>query len=133
MPEDHAKRVLLIGHCGPDAFALQAAVRSMVPDATVEQVNSVEALQSALADAGALLINRVLDGDFRGESGVELIRVLAAEGGPGRANGGAGLVLVSNLAAAQEEAESAGALPGFGKQELYSDRMRASLEAALGA
>jgi len=133
MQDDGTKRVLLVGHCGPDAFALQSAVRSMVPGASVDQVNSIDALERELADAGVLLINRVLDGEFRGDSGLELIRSLAEGGDPGRASGGAGLVLISNLASAQEEAESAGALPGFGKQELYSDRMRASLERALGA
>lgn len=122
-----AMKVLLVGHCGPDAFALRAAVGSMLPGAEVEQVNSRQGLQEA-DGAHLLLINRVLDGAFDSESGIDLIRELATRDGEGKP----GLVLVSNLQDAQSEAEAAGASPGFGKRELYSDRMRESLEAAIG-
>jgi hypothetical protein len=121
-----AMKVLLVGHCGPDAFALRAAVGSMVPGAEIEQINSRRGLDEA-EGAHLLLINRVLDGAFDTESGIDLIREFAARDSGGRP----GLVLVSNLQDAQTEAEAAGALPGFGKRELYSDRMRESLESAL--
>lgn len=98
----------------------------MVPGADVRFVNDSPAAMRAAADGELLLVNRVLDGDFATSSGLELIRAVTASGVAGRT------MLVSNFADAQQEAESAGALPGFGKGQLYSAAMRERIAAAVG-
>lgn len=117
-------RVLLVGHCGPDSFMLRRAVKTMLQTDDVVFINSTEELESALADASLVLVNRVLDGSFEHENGIELIRSLA-----GRT--GARLMLVSNYPEAQAEAVAAGALPGIGKADLLSEQTRQRLMAAL--
>ena len=119
-----AARIVLVGHCRPDQFMLRAAIESLVPGAQVETVNDHAGLEGARAGAGLLLVNRVLDGAFEDAGGIELIE---------RVSGlGARAMLISNLPEALEEAESRGGVPGFGKSELRSDRMRERLHAALG-
>lgn len=119
--------IALVGHCRPDAFALRSAAGSLIPGAEVSMVADEAGLRAAVESADLLLVNRVLDGAFETESGIELIRILsAAEGGPA-------LMLVSNFAEAQTEAEAAGALPGFGKREMYAEETAQKLRDALGA
>jgi len=121
------RHIALVGHCGPDAFALRSAAGSLVPGAEVSMVTDEAGLRAALESADLLLINRVLDGAFGTDSGVELIRILAAsEVGPA-------LMLVSNYAEALAEAEAAGAMPGFGKREMYAEETGRKLRDALGA
>lgn len=117
------RTVALVGHCGPDAFALRSAVRSALPGAEVVSINGEQELAAATADV--MLVNRVLDGGFSNQSGLDLISSLAGEG--------AQVMLVSNFPEAQAEAVEAGAAPGFGKSELYSETMRSRLRAAVGA
>ncbi len=118
-------RVLLVGHCGPDSWMLKSMIARTLPDHRVELVNDEESLNRAIADgASLLLVNRVLDGRFAQESGIDLIRSRAAAGGPP-------MLLISNYEDAQAEAEAAGARPGFGKAALNrpeaADRLRAAL------
>jgi hypothetical protein len=121
------RRVVLVGHCGPDMFMLKSAVGRAVPDAAIEAVNDDASLRE-VADPGAvLLVNRVLDGAFEAADGIELIRAVTAQDDPPVA------VLVSNLEDAQEEAVAAGARPGFGKSELYDARVADLLREAVGA
>lgn len=119
-------RIALVGHCGPDSFALQAAISSAVEGALIERVNDETGLRTALDTADLLLVNRVLDGAFASESGIELIRtIVAAEGAPPA-------MLISNYADAQAEAEAAGAKPGFGKADMRSGAARDAVLHALG-
>ena len=122
-------RVALVGHCGPDAYALRAAVRSMFPRGEVQMVSDASELEAEIPAADLLLVNRILDGEFEVDSGIELIRVLAAL--PARER--PALMLVSNFPEAQAEAQGAGALPGFGKKQMYSAEMRKNMEAAVAA
>lgn len=117
-------RVLLVGHCGPDAFMLRRAVRSMLGTKQVEMINSADDLERELGRASLVLVNRVLDGRFDSDSGIELIRRLAGRGG-------ARLMLVSNYADAQAEAVAAGAAPGFGKAEANTEQARRRLLEAI--
>jgi hypothetical protein len=126
---DTPRRIVLVGHCGPDAFALQSAVRSMVPGATVVHANTDEAVNDEIARADLLLVNRVLDGGFRSGSGLDIVRTISSIDVDPKPE----VVLVSNFADAQEQARRAGARPGFGKRDLYGDAMRRSLEEALAA
>lgn len=122
-------RVVLVGHCVPDSYMLKTAVQRAVPGATILAVNSSEELDAVAGDSDLLLVNRVLDGYFRAGGGVELIRQLA--GGRG-GSPTPRIILISNIEIAQNEAREAGALPGFGKSELYSDLARSRLLAGVG-
>jgi hypothetical protein len=117
--------VLLVGHCSPDAYAMRSALGSMIPGASIAFVNDQRTLTRHLPSARLLLINRALDGDFTAEDGVALIRELKP--------GAAAMMLVSNFAEAQAEAVAAGALPGFGKRDMYAEATRERLRAALAA
>ncbi len=108
--------VMLVGHCGPDAIMLKTVVQRTLPDANVELINDHDALDASLAGDVVLLVNRELDGDFRtGTGGIDLIRHLTESATT------APMLLVSNFEDAQAEAEAAGAMPGFGKSDLYHD------------
>ena len=119
--------VILVGHCGPDAWALKSAVQSALPDAEVRQVDDESALGQLIEGASLLLINRVLDGSFTSSGGIELIRTLVGNGGAPK------MMLVSNYEDAQADAEAAGARPGFGKTQLYDPATRDRLVQAVGA
>jgi hypothetical protein len=121
-----AKRIVLVGHCGPDAFAIRNAIQSFVPGAIVETATDEESAARAALSSDLLVINRMLDGDFTSESGLELIRHFGFQ------SVGAKLMLVSNFPNAQEEAEAAGAIPGFGKKALYAESTRQRVREALG-
>lgn len=119
-------KVLLVGHCGPDSWMLKSMVGRALPDSEPVMVNSREDLDAALADSRVLLVNRVLDGRFDSESGIELIREIAGRSGPPRT------LLISDYEDAQKSAEEAGALPGFGKAETNSDKAVERLQQAYG-
>ncbi len=119
-------RIALVGHCGPDSYALRAAISGIVPNSQVIFAPDDHTLAAELPKTQLLLINRRLDGDYAATTGVELIRSLAA------APHKPALMLVSNLPDAQQEAVAAGALPGFGKRQLYADETRRRILAALG-
>ena len=72
--------VLLVGHCGPDAFMLKSTVERSLEEVAVHMVNDGGLLQERLQESAMLLVNRELDGDFGTRSGVELIRRLAGQG-----------------------------------------------------
>jgi len=108
--------VMLVGHCGPDAIMLKTVVQRALPEASVELVNDQESLDAALAGDVVLLVNRELDGAFHvGTGGIDLIRQLAQSDSPPP------MLLVSNFEEAQSEAQAAGAMPGFGKSNLYHE------------
>lgn len=105
---------------------LRRAVKTALRTEHVEMINSTRDLEAQMRGADLALVNRVLDGDFETDEGVELIR-LRAGGGKMR------WMLVSNYADAQVAAEAAGALPGFGKAEVNSDKARRRLVDALAS
>lgn len=121
MAEFEGKTVHLVGHCGPDTFMLKSVIERALPGVGIESVNSHDGLSAALGETSLLMVNRVLDGGFTTESGLELIR--SVDGTPA--------MLISNFADAQAEAESAGALPGFGKSEMGSPEANERLVGAL--
>src|SRR3954471_10678414 len=102
-----SKRVVLVGHCNVDGPRLQREIESKAAPVKVSRVNDVDDLESAVENgADLLLVNREPVG-FQ-EEGIDLIRDVRARY-PGQK-----VMLVSDYADAQEEAERAGALPGFG-------------------
>lgn len=123
-------RVGLVGHCTPDTSFLTITVGKAVPGAKVTRLTSDAAVARALADGvDVLLVNRALEPGFDAPDGVELIRALK----PQADAAGVRLLLVSNFADAQRQAVEAGALPGFGKSELATPRVRDLLRDLAGA
>jgi len=120
-----APRVLLVGHCTPDAYALKSAVRRALGEPEVIAVNDDADLAAKLRVASLLLVNRALDGDFPDDTGVELIARVASSGIPA--------MLVSNFADAQAAALAAGARSGFGKKDLNSEKAAALIRSAIAS
>ncbi|MEM7228197.1 MAG: hypothetical protein AAF432_05200 [Planctomycetota bacterium] len=116
--------IALVGHCGPDTFMLRSAITRAVPDAAIELVNDGDALQDHISRGAVLLVNRELDGHFSTRSGIELIAIVAEQHPASVA------MLVSNFEDAQADAVAAGALPGFGKSQLYDELTTERLRSA---
>lgn len=128
---ERSARIALVGHCGPDSFALRSAAGRAVPGAGIVFANDARAAEVEFEKADLLLVNRVLDGEFESVEGVGLIRALVSR--PVRAGARrAAVMLVSNFAEAQKDAVAAGAGPGFGKKEMNSERVRGLIRAAVG-
>ena len=120
------QRVALVGHCGFDSGSLSRFAKSFAPDAEVVRVNDQKALDKVAGQGTLLLVNRVLDGRFNaGGSGIALIKTIA-----GQADA-CPTMLISNYEDAQEEAVSAGALPGFGKSQVGDPATQQRLAAAI--
>jgi two-component system, chemotaxis family, chemotaxis protein CheY len=119
--------IVLVGHCGPDFYALRSAVSRAVPGSEIVSADDNERLAEALPRADLLLVNRVLESGFGVEHGTELIAAVSRQhAGPVR------WMLISNYPEAQASAEAAGALPGFGKRDIYADETRRRIRGALG-
>ncbi|MEM6504392.1 MAG: hypothetical protein AAF711_02890 [Planctomycetota bacterium] len=122
------QRVALVGHCGFDSGSLSRFAGAVAPGAEVVRVNDQESLDM-IADAQTLLlVNRVLDGRFDvGGSGIDLIQAVAGRDNP------APTMLISNYEDAQAQAESAGALPGFGKSAIEDPATRQRITDAIAS
>ena len=125
MPINH---VALVGHCGFDSGSLTRFAKEIAPEAEVTRVNDQQALDTLANADTLLLVNRVLDGRFdAGGSGIALIKSInEQENSPAT-------MLVSNYADAQEEAEAAGALPGFGKSQVGDPSTRQRIAEAIAS
>lgn len=120
-------RIALVGHCGFDSGTLSQFANQIAPQAEVLRVNDQASLEGLLRPDTLLLINRVLDGRFDvGGSGIDLIRSLADQ------DGHPAMMLVSNYDDAQQQAQAAGALPGFGKSQIGDPATLERIEQALG-
>lgn len=123
-----AKKVVLVGHCGADSAYLRIAVSSAAKGSTVVSAHDDASLTQFIEQgADLVLLNRQLDYGFASEEGVELIRILRAKHPTLK------LMLVTNYDDVQQEAIRAGALPGFGKRELGSPRVKELLREVLSA
>ena len=123
MPINH---VALVGHCGFDSGSLTRFAKEVAPQAEVTRVNDQQALDTLANADTLLLVNRVLDGRFdAGGSGIELIKSIAKQ------ENSPATMLVSNYTDAQEEAEAAGALPGFGKSQVGDPTTRQRIAEAI--
>jgi DNA-binding NarL/FixJ family response regulator len=120
------KRILLIGHCGPDGSYLRSAIRAVAGEAQIATADDSSSVKNAFdAPVDLALVNRVLQFGFDQSNGIELIRKLKKEHPQTR------YILVSNYADAQAAAISAGALPGFGKRDIGSATANNALKTAL--
>jgi hypothetical protein len=121
-----SKSVLLVGHCGPDSSYLKSAIKQAGRDVQVRMADDPKTLSAELEKGTDLvLFNRELGYDFDGQAGVDWIGRLKKERPQLKT------MLVSNYPEAQTAAESAGALPGFGKREIGSPRVTELLRGAL--
>ncbi len=122
-----SKKVVLVGHCGPDSSYLRMAVSRAGKSISVLAADDQEALSAALLGSPDLLLfNRELPYGFDETLGVNVIRSLRAK------YPGIPMMLVSNYPDAQADAVKAGALPGFGKREIGSPRVQQVIREALG-
>jgi two-component system chemotaxis response regulator CheY len=121
-----SKKVVLVGHCGPDSSYLRMVVKQAAKDATLLSAdNQIELNEAIEKGADLLLFNRELGYGFDENLGAEVIRKLRPEYPSIR------MMLVSNYPDAQAAAVAAGALPGFGKREIGSPRVVQLLQDAL--
>lgn len=109
-----ARTFVLVGHCLPDRMMLINAIRRAVGGAAIESANDAEELDPFLRGDCVLLVNRVLDGEFETDSGIDLIAGLRGKGETAPV-----AALISDRPDAQERALRAGAAPGFGKSEVH--------------
>jgi len=123
-----SKKIALIGHCGADGSYLRIAVGRAQKDLKVVMVEDAQELERIIAEGVDLLMfNRVLDWGFDETEGASAIASLRAKHPELK------MMLVSNYSEAQAEAVAAGALPGFGKREIGSERVTKLIREALGA
>ena len=121
-----SKRVVLVGHCGPDSSFLRIAVSRAGKDVQVMAADDGRELKRAL-DSGVdlLLFNRQLEFGFDDDEGVAAIRKLRPTYPDVK------MMLVSNYPEAQAAAVAEGALPGFGKREMNTPRVTELIREAL--
>ena len=121
-----AKKVALVGHCGPDSSYLRMAVSKAIKDAQILSADDDAELSQVLQEGvDLILFNRELGYGFSEPQGVQCIERLRASSPTTK------MMLVSNYPDAQAAAVAAGALPGFGKRELGTPRVVELLKSAV--
>ncbi len=120
------KRVVLVGHCGPDSSYLRTVLSSVDRGVEISAVDDEQSLTTALqSGVDLVLFNRLLDYGFEEVEGAKVIARMHQQFPQAK------LMMVSNYPEAQADAVTAGALPGFGKRELGSSRVREILKSVL--
>lgn len=119
------EQILLVGHCLPDTYVLKSKIQQLFPDVAVDSCTTQNDLQAKASASSLLLVNRVLDGVFDSNSGIELIGKLAQQPDAPK------MMLISNFPESQEQAVNAGALMGFGKLEIGSEQTEKKLRKAV--
>jgi two-component system chemotaxis response regulator CheY len=122
------KKVLLVGHCGPDNSYLRIVIKKAAPDVEILMADDSQELARTLErnQFDLILFNRELGYGFDPSEGAEVIRTLRLS------QPNVKMMLVSNYPDAQQAAVAAGAMPGFGKRELGSPRVMQLLRDVLG-
>lgn len=121
------KRVLSVGQCSMDHGSISQLLHSQFSAQVLPVASAEEALARLRREAFALvLVNRVFDAT--GESGLDFIRQVKSDA----ALEEVAVMLVSNYAETQEEAQAAGAAPGFGKSQLQERQTLENLRPFLG-
>ena len=120
------KRIVLVGHCGPDSSYLRITIAKAVKGTSILMADDEAHLNRLVAEGvDLLLLNRVLDYGFSVELGTDLIKRLRQE------HPDLKIMLITNYPEVQAEAVQLGALPGFGKQEMGTPRVAELLREAL--
>jgi len=120
-------KITLVGHCGVDGPRLQAQIAEIVDAAEVTTANDPDQLKAVL-DGGVdlLLFNRELGFGFKDIEGVEVMQKVHASHPTVK------LMLISDYPEAQAAAEAIGAVPGFGKADLGTPKVKKMLRNAVG-
>lgn len=107
------KRVLDVGQCRPDHYALARFLTSNF-DVEVDCADQLPDALQTLRTRGydLVLVNRKLDADY--SDGTAVLAAIKSD----EALRSVPVMLISNYADAQAAAVAAGAVPGFGKAEL---------------
>jgi two-component system chemotaxis response regulator CheY len=122
-----SKKVVLVGHCGPDSSYLRMAVSRAIKDSSVLMAEDDASLQKQIqGGVDLLLVNRQLDWGFSTEDGVQLIQQLRTNHPQLK------VMLISNYPEAQQAAVNVGAAPGFGKAQIGRPEVSELLKSALG-
>ena len=101
-----SKKVVLVGHCGPDSSYLRMAVTSALRGATVLAADDARELDMLLLQGvDLLLMNRELGWGFDESEGVDVIRAMRAR------HPNVKMMLVSNYPEAQAAAVAAALSP----------------------
>ncbi len=107
------KRVLDVGQCNPDHSAIRWLLERSFQAHVVRTHELLDTLQALREQAyDLILINRKLDIDY--SDGMEILRELKANPELSQIP----VMLVTNFPEYQAAAVAAGAVPGFGKDEL---------------
>jgi two-component system chemotaxis response regulator CheY len=124
--KDAAKKILLVGHCGPDSTYLKIATKAAIGNTNILHADSPESMQRLIGEGiDLILFNRELDYGFEPATGVEMVGKLKKQFPELK------MMVVSNYPEVQAAAVAAGALPGFGKRELGSPRVKELFHDAL--
>ena len=116
-------KILDLGQCGFDGPNIKAVLQEQL-GATVVNASTAQAAGQKL-DGGAfdlILVNRVFAADDA--SGLDWIRQYKSEGGQ------TPVMLVSDHADAQKQAQQLGAVPGFGKANLEAEETLEKIRSA---
>lgn len=122
-----SKRVLDIGNCSMDHGAIRGMLEKQFGAEVVQchgPDDSLDTLRHGQFDL--VLVNRKLDQDY--SDGMDIIQTLKAD--PQLAP--IPVMLVTNYQEYQEQAVAAGALPGFGKKQLYAEETQQRLADVFG-
>jgi DNA-binding response OmpR family regulator len=122
-----SKRVIDVGNCGPD----HAAIRRLIESNFEAHVVAADDLSATLAEldkspADLVLVNRKLDLDY--SDGMVIVKHLKSDARWSNIP----LMLITNYPEYQAEAVAAGAVLGFGKQELRTSETLEKLGSILG-
>lgn len=121
------KRVLDVGQCVPDHAAIRRLIEqnfSAVVDQAHDLHGTLQALRQHRYDL--ILINRKLDIDY--SDGMEILQELQADAELSRIP----VMLITNFPEYQRAAMEAGAVQGFGKDELRQPQTVGLLKTYLG-
>ena len=123
-----SKKVALVGHCGPDSSYLRMIINGAIKDVKILAADDDAELSGLLGEKiDLVLFNRELGYGFSETEGVKLIERIRL------GNPSLKMMLVSNYPEAQDAAVAAGALPGFGKRELGTPKVKEILRSAVSA
>lgn len=120
------KRILLVGHCGPDGSYIRSAVKAALGGVQFMAAEDNAQMEKAVAGGiDLILFNRELGYGFEPAMGVEMIAALRGRYPQ------VPMMLVSNYPDAQAAALAAGAVSGFGKRQIGTPRVTQILREAL--
>ena len=120
------KRVLDVGNCNPDHTAIRRMLETGFGAVVVRAHEAADALKLLREQRFDLvLVNRKLDIDY--SDGLPIIEAIKADANLAKLP----CMLITNYPEHQQAAVAAGALNGFGKQEIGAGETRAKLAAIL--